>query len=139
MGIESVVDENAKRSSGGVHDAMCSTCEMTVVWMQNQLKQNQTQERIISYVNEVKWCPFIWYVCGSPSFVFPQGFPLVMQLCDRLPSPMGESAVDCSTLSALPNVAFTIGGKTFSLSPEQVHYKLVGTGNCVYCICHDNP
>ncbi|KAJ0045101.1 hypothetical protein Pint_04087 [Pistacia integerrima] len=106
MGIESVVDENSKRSSGGVRDAMCSTCEMTVVWMQNQLKQNQTQEHIISYINE---------------------------LCDRLPSPMGESAVDCGSLSSLPNVAFTIGGKTFDLSPEQYILK-VGEGEAAQCI-----
>lgn len=52
MGIESVVDENAGKSSG-LHDAMCSACEMAVVWMQNQLRQNQTQERILNYVNEV--------------------------------------------------------------------------------------
>lgn len=43
-----------------------------------------------------------------------------MQLCDRLPSPMGESAVDCSRLSSLPTVSFTIGGKMFDLTPEQV-------------------
>lgn len=53
MGIESVVHENNHRASGGFHDAMCSTCEMTVVWMQNQLRQNQTHERILNYVNEV--------------------------------------------------------------------------------------
>ena len=43
-----------------------------------------------------------------------------MQLCERLPSPMGESAVDCASLSTMPNVSFTIGGKVFDLSPEQV-------------------
>jgi phytepsin len=53
MGIESVVNEHAQKASDGFHDAMCSTCEMAVVWMQNQLKQNQTQERILDYVNEV--------------------------------------------------------------------------------------
>lgn len=53
MGIESVVDESAGKSHGALRDAMCSTCEMTVVWMQNQLRQNQTQERILNYVNEV--------------------------------------------------------------------------------------
>lgn len=49
-----MVDENAGKSSGGLRDAMCSACEMTVVWMQNQLRQNQTQERIMDYVNEVE-------------------------------------------------------------------------------------
>ncbi|KAH9651954.1 Aspartic proteinase A1 [Citrus sinensis] len=106
MGIESVVPENNHRASGGFHDAMCSTCEMAVVWMQNQLKQNQTQERILNYVNE---------------------------LCDRLPSPMGESAVDCSRLSSLPIVSFTIGGKIFDLTPDQYILK-VGEGDAAQCI-----
>nr|GME01410.1 aspartic proteinase-like [Ipomoea batatas] len=52
MGIESVVDEK-NDVSVELHDAMCSACEMTVVWMQNQLSENQTQENILSYVNEV--------------------------------------------------------------------------------------
>ena len=54
MGIESVADEHAGRSSG-LRDAMCSACEMAVVWMQNQLSQNQTQERILNYANEVNF------------------------------------------------------------------------------------
>ena len=53
MSIESVVDGSAGKSDGGLHDAYCSTCEMAVVWVQNQLRQNQTQERILNYVNEV--------------------------------------------------------------------------------------
>ncbi|KAG4961104.1 hypothetical protein JHK87_037737 [Glycine soja] len=40
-------------------------------------------------------------------------------LCDMLPSPNGESVVECSTLSEMPNVSFTIGGKVLELSPEQ--------------------
>lgn len=53
MGIESVVEGKNKKVSGRLTDAMCSTCEMTVVWMQNQIRQNETQDRILSYVNEV--------------------------------------------------------------------------------------
>lgn len=53
MGIESVVNENIQKASDGLHDAMCSSCEMAVVWMQNQLKQNQTKEHILNYINEV--------------------------------------------------------------------------------------
>lgn len=45
---------------------------------------------------------------------------LEFQLCDRIPSPMGESAVDCNSLSSMPRVSFTIGGKVFDLAPEQV-------------------
>ncbi|KAK4386711.1 Aspartic proteinase A1 [Sesamum angolense] len=90
-GIESVVDEQGGRLSG-LHDAMCPACEMAIVWMKNQLEQNKTQDRILSYVNE---------------------------LCERLPSPMGESAVDCGRIPSMPSVSFTIGGKEFKLSAEQ--------------------
>ncbi|WCJ20203.1 Aspartic proteinase [Euphorbia peplus] len=106
MGIESVVDEKNDVSSGGVGDAMCSACEMTVVWMQHQLLQNQTQDRILDYVNE---------------------------LCDKIPSPMGESAVDCGSLSSMPNIAFTLGGKAFNLTPQEYILK-VGEGSAAQCI-----
>ncbi|XP_040988403.1 aspartic proteinase-like isoform X1 [Juglans microcarpa x Juglans regia] len=106
IGIESVVDDDTRKASGGLRDTMCSTCEMAVVWMQNQLKQNQTQDHIINYAND---------------------------LCDRLPSPMGESAVDCASLSSMPNVSFTIGGRVFDLRPEQYVLK-VGEGDAAQCI-----
>lgn len=51
-GIESVVDDKGGRSSG-LHEAMCPACEMAVFWMQNQLRQNKTQDRILNYANEV--------------------------------------------------------------------------------------
>ncbi|KAK9089722.1 hypothetical protein Scep_028804 [Stephania cephalantha] len=106
-GIESVVDGvNGDKVSGGLGDAMCSACEMAVVWMQNQLRQNQTQDRILSYVNE---------------------------LCDRVPNPMGPSSVDCDKISSMPNVAFTIGEKVFELAPKQYILK-VGKGSQAQCI-----
>ncbi|CAN0900952.1 Aspartic proteinase A1 [Linum grandiflorum] len=102
MGIESVVKENIEKAS----EATCAACEMAVVWMQNQLKQNETQERILDYANN---------------------------LCERLPSPMGESTVDCASLSTLPTVSFTIGGKVFDLTPEQYVLK-VGEGPAAQCL-----
>ncbi|KAM3749263.1 hypothetical protein ACB098_05G170400 [Castanea mollissima] len=106
IGIESVVDETSGKASGGLRDAMCSTCEMAVVWMQSQLKQNQTQEYVLTYVNE---------------------------LCDRVPSPMGESSVDCGKISSMPTVSFTIGGKVFDLTPQEYIMK-VGEGPTAQCI-----
>lgn len=105
MGIESVVDDKSGRSSGFQH-AMCSACEMAVVWMQSQLRQNQTQDSILNYVNE---------------------------LCERLPSPMGESAIDCNSISKMPIVSFTIGNKVFDLSPNDYILK-VGEGDAAQCI-----
>jgi phytepsin len=108
MGIKSVVDKDSNDglADSVVSDAMCSTCELAVVWMQNQLMQNQTQERIFNYVN---------------------------QLCEKLPSPMGESAVDCNSVSSMPSVSFTIGGKTFNLKAEEYILK-VGEGAQAQCI-----
>ncbi|RDX63056.1 Aspartic proteinase A1 [Mucuna pruriens] len=106
MGIESVVDKNERKASGGIRDATCSTCEMAVIWMQNQLSQNQTQDQIINYVNE---------------------------LCDKLPSPMGESSVDCGRIFSMPIISFTIGGQVFDLSPQEYILK-VGEGPQAQCI-----
>ncbi|CAL5344486.1 unnamed protein product [Camellia sinensis] len=106
MGIESVVDGKNSGRTTGLRDATCAACEMAVVWMQNQLRQNQTQDRILTYVNE---------------------------LCERLPSPMGESAVDCASISSMPTVSFTIGSKVFDLPPE-VYILKVGEGPSMQCI-----
>ncbi|KAL6848679.1 hypothetical protein ACP4OV_021262 [Aristida adscensionis] len=105
-GIQSVVDDEAGKSNGLRSDPMCNACEMAVVWMQNQLAQNKTQDIILNYINN---------------------------LCDRLPSPMGESSVDCASIKSLPDIAFSIGGKKFSLKPEQYILK-VGEGQAAQCI-----
>lgn len=52
MKIQSVVDDGA---SGILNDAMCSACEMAAVWMQSELSQNETQERILAYAAEVSF------------------------------------------------------------------------------------
>jgi len=39
--------------------------------------------------------------------------------CDLLPTPNGEAVVDCSTVSSLPNIAFTLNGVVFNLTPDQ--------------------
>jgi len=79
---------------------------MLVVWVRNQLKQQKTKEDVFNYVN---------------------------QLCESLPSPMGESAVDCNTLSKLPHVSFKIGSKIFTLTPEQYILK-TGEGMSTVCL-----
>jgi phytepsin len=43
-----------------------------------------------------------------------------MQVCERLPSPNGESLVNCNSLESMPNIAFTISGKEFELTPLDV-------------------
>lgn len=48
---------------------------------------------------------------------------LDVQLCERLPSPNGESTVNCNALSTMPKVSFTIAGKAFELAPEEVSLR----------------
>ncbi|XP_010916100.1 aspartic proteinase oryzasin-1 [Elaeis guineensis] len=107
MGIKSVVNGKRDGSTGGLGNGMCTYCEMAVVWMQNQLVQNQTLEQVLNYIN---------------------------QLCERLPSPTGESAVDCDSLPSMPTVSFTIGGKRFDLKPEQYILKVDVGSSATQCI-----
>lgn len=51
ISIESVV--NGDKSTTGEDDNRCSACKMAVAQMQNELKQNQTKERTLNYVNQV--------------------------------------------------------------------------------------
>ncbi|KAI7752075.1 hypothetical protein M8C21_003757 [Ambrosia artemisiifolia] len=110
MLIESVVDKNNGKSSS-IYDGICSLCESAVIWVENKIKRNETEEDIINHVD---------------------------QLCERLPSPLGQSGVDCNNLSSMPNIAFTIGGKIFDLSPEEYILK-IGEGAAAECISGFTP
>ncbi|XP_010529449.1 PREDICTED: aspartic proteinase A3 [Tarenaya hassleriana] len=103
--IEMVVDKNKDRKSGGKKGAMCTACEMAVVWIRHQLKQNHTAERILNYAD---------------------------QLCSRIPTANLPSAVDCGKIPTMPTVSFTIGGKAFDLSPQHYIFK-VGEGAEAQC------
>ncbi|CAL9232986.1 unnamed protein product [Arabidopsis halleri] len=94
MGIQSVVDDE---TSGLLNQAMCSACEMAAVWMESELTQNQTQERILAYAAE---------------------------LCNHIPTKNQQSAVDCERVSSMPIVSFSIGGRTFDLSPQDYIFKI---------------
>ncbi|XP_030551707.1 aspartic proteinase oryzasin-1-like [Rhodamnia argentea] len=102
-GIKTVV-EKANKKLGD--DVVCTACELTVIWVQNQLKQKRTKERVLNYVT---------------------------QLCESIPSPMGESVVDCNNIANMPNLTFTIGEKPFALTPEQYVLK-TGDGTTAICI-----
>ncbi|KAK9139039.1 hypothetical protein Scep_008720 [Stephania cephalantha] len=105
-GIEMVVDKQSMEGSANGQDILCTACEMAIVWIQNEIRLNQTKELVFKYVNE---------------------------LCESLPSPMGESTIDCNDIGKMPNVSFTIGGKSFVLTPEQYILK-VGEGDVAICI-----
>jgi len=71
-------------------------CAMPVVWMQNQLAQNKTHKLILNYINQV-WLTNI----SCRAFLYHLVLCLTIslwRLCERLSSPMGESAVVYASL-----------------------------------------
>ncbi|MCL7025652.1 hypothetical protein MKW94_010417 [Papaver nudicaule] len=105
-GIETVVEKQNRKEQTVGEDAMCVACELAVAWIRKELTLNQTKEQVFSYVNH---------------------------LCESLPSPMGESIIDCEKISSMPNVSFTIGDKPFVLTPEQYILK-TGDGGLTVCL-----
>lgn len=103
--VEMVVDEENTNGKSVGKDALCAACEMAVVWMKTQLKNEEVKEKVLEYVD---------------------------QLCESIPSPGGESLIDCNAMSSLPNVTFTIGGKDYLLTPEEYILK---TGEGIASIC----
>ncbi|XVE63177.1 hypothetical protein DITRI_Ditri06bG0179200 [Diplodiscus trichospermus] len=52
-GIKTVVEkENVEGLSAG-DKLLCAACQMTVIWIRNQLKQQGTKDKVLNYVNEV--------------------------------------------------------------------------------------
>ncbi|KAG5590843.1 hypothetical protein H5410_041357 [Solanum commersonii] len=42
----------AKNRSAGLHDHMCFACQIAIIWMDNQLTESKTEDRILHYLNE---------------------------------------------------------------------------------------
>ena len=53
---------------------------------------------------------------------------LLDKACDLLPSPKGESTVDCSKLDSMPNVDIMLAGTVFTLTPKQYVLKVGAAG-----------
>ena len=53
--------------------------------------------------------------------------------CGLLPSPSGESTVDCSKLDSMPDVTLTLAGKDFVLTPQQ-YVLQVGAKGVEECV-----
>lgn len=90
--IETVVHNESRDGSPLKESLFCSFCNMVVLWMQVQIKQSNVKEKVLKYVDE---------------------------LCEKLPNPVGQSFINCSSVSDMPHITFTFGNKLFPLSPEQ--------------------
>ncbi|KAL0335369.1 UNVERIFIED_CONTAM: Aspartic proteinase [Sesamum radiatum] len=104
--IEMVVDKQTDKGTSVGESPLCTACQMAVVWMKNQLNNQEVKEKVLDYVN---------------------------QLCESIPSPGGEALIDCNAISSMPNVTFTIGDKAYVLTPEQYILK-TGEGPAAICI-----
>ncbi|XP_020202315.1 aspartic proteinase oryzasin-1 isoform X2 [Cajanus cajan] len=90
--IETVVHNQSWKGSRTRESPLCTFCNMIVLWIQVQLKQSNVKEKVLKYVDE---------------------------LCEKLPNPPGQSFINCNSIATMPHITFTIGNKSFSISPEQ--------------------
>lgn len=64
-----MVTEKEQSELSAKDTPLCSSCQMLVLWVQNQLKQKATKERVFNYVNQVS--PLIYMSSSSScSFIF---------------------------------------------------------------------
>ncbi|KAI4335112.1 hypothetical protein L6164_013790 [Bauhinia variegata] len=90
--IETAVHNKSWDGSLTKDSPLCTFCDMIIFWIQVELKQKNAKEKIFKYVDE---------------------------LCQKLPDPMAQSFVDCNRIAAMPSISFTLGNKSFPLSPHQ--------------------
>lgn len=80
---------------------VCSSCKTLIYYAQLILADKGTDEEVLKILEEI---------------------------CTFIPSPNGESTVDCSKLSSMPNVDIFIAGTKFTLTPDQYVLKVSAGG-----------
>ncbi|XP_055813572.1 aspartic proteinase-like [Solanum dulcamara] len=98
-------EPRSSKSQKRENDVFCNFCEMVVFWIQVEIRKERSQELAFHYAN---------------------------QLCEKLPNPGGKSFINCDVLS-LPHITFTIGNKSFPLSPDQYVIR-VDDSQGVHCL-----
>lgn len=120
IGIKSVVDRSEDVSSGLDQDSMpCSFCKVILTWLHAELTMNDTRDSFLNLGSQVSVLIsrfrlsniFLEFYIPNPK----------LQLCEMIQTPLGQSTVDCAKLPSMPTISFTIGGKEFELSPDQVY------------------
>jgi phytepsin len=81
--------------------AFCAPCETLMYYVELVLKDNATDQEVIE---------------------------LLEQLCNFIPSPNGESTVDCAKVPTLPNINIVLGGKSFILTPKDYIIPITSGG-----------
>jgi len=128
---------NTKIGATGVVSA---ACDQLIAQYEDQIIQS-----IIDGLNPVQTCTTVGLCPGSncgvcelvlstldsflPSNTSKTVIKIALdQICNLLPAPNGEAAVDCAKVPTLPNLGFTIGGVDFELTPEQYILKTGAAG-----------
>jgi len=115
----------------GAIGVLSEECEMLVSEYEDQIIQGIVAGANASQIcKNITFCPgpqcgvctsiigfFIEVLPSNTSEYFIEIF--LDGLCDLLPSPNGESIVPCGALATLPDVAFSIAGQDFVLTPSQ--------------------
>ncbi|CAL6294781.1 unnamed protein product [Bathycoccus prasinos] len=86
----------------------CSACEMAVDYAKELLQANVTRTVVLNELEKV---------------------------CDFVPAqPGGQAGVDCNAIDEMPNISFTIAGKSFELTPKQYVLEIddgQGSNTCI--------
>lgn len=48
-----VVDKQTDKGTSVGENPLCTACQMAVVWMKNQLNNQEVKEKVLDYVNQV--------------------------------------------------------------------------------------
>eukprot|EP00293_Proteomonas_sulcata_P013251 CAMPEP_0184298510 /NCGR_PEP_ID=MMETSP1049-20130417/9302_1 /TAXON_ID=77928 /ORGANISM="Proteomonas sulcata, Strain CCMP704" /LENGTH=486 /DNA_ID=CAMNT_0026608665 /DNA_START=12 /DNA_END=1472 /DNA_ORIENTATION=- len=89
--LEDATPAEVCKEIGQCPGAQCVLCKMFVRKARKMVANNKTEEHIKEILHEA---------------------------CAELPSPQGESAIDCDMMSTMPNVDIVLAGKTFTLTPQ---------------------
>jgi phytepsin len=84
----------------------CGVCVLIITTLEHMLPTNASEEMIKLFLDK---------------------------LCDLIPSPNGESIVDCANISSLPDISIVISGKPFVLKPKD-YIVVSGSGETQLCL-----
>jgi len=129
----------------GAIGVITEECEMIIAQYEQQIINGiidgQTATQICTNINLCPGgsCGVCTFIIGFLIEVLPSNssqfvIKLILDdLCELLPSPNGESLVDCSQVASLPNIAFNINGNSFVLTPKE-YILQEGLGGEAICL-----
>jgi len=138
--MDIVVEINKKIGATGV---IASECQMIVDQYGNQIiddivaKMDPTQvcqDIKLCKTSSNDDCALCEMIVGGLRAVFTSTRSRTLvesalkHACDFLPSPMGESLVNCSAIDTMPNVDIVLAGKTYTLTPQDYILKVGAAG-----------